>query len=192
MATKKGVFFSLFLIFTIFILMNSGAAEAQTKVTRISIATGGTGGVYYPLGGGMANVISKYVPNTEATAEVTSASVDNCKLIQARKADLALIMADVGYDALKGMGRFKASGAIPVRTVVVPYPNLMHFVSTEGTGIKSMKDLKGSGSPLVPGQRHRGESRESGLRTDAEGYRAERLGRAESAGALMTEGDAFA
>jgi hypothetical protein len=96
------------------------SAEAQTKTNRLSIATGGTGGVYYPYGGGMANVISKYVPNTEATAEVTSASVDNCKLIQAGKADLALIMADVGYDALKGMGRFKASGPIPVRTVVVP------------------------------------------------------------------------
>lgn len=59
---------------------------------KLSIATGGTGGVYYPLGGGMASVISKYVKYAEATAEVTSASVDNCLLVGAGKAALALIL----------------------------------------------------------------------------------------------------
>ena len=48
---------------------------------NISIATGGTGGVYYPMGGGMAAVLSKYVPGMQATAEVTGGSVDNLKLI---------------------------------------------------------------------------------------------------------------
>jgi len=50
----------------------------------LSIATGGVGGVYYPLGGGFATLISKYIPGVEATAEVTTASVDNLKLIHAR------------------------------------------------------------------------------------------------------------
>ena len=99
----------------------------------------------------MANIISKYVPNTEATAEVTSASVDNCKLIHAGKADLAIIMADTGYDALKGLERFKSSGPVPVRTVAVIYSNYMHFVTLEGAGIKSLTDFKGkrvsTGSP---------------------------------------------
>ena len=173
------------------------SAEAQTKTNRLSIATGGTGGVYYPYGGGMANVISKYVPNTEATAEVTSASVDNCKLIQAGKADLALIMADVGYDALKGMGRFKASGPIPVRTVVVPYTNLMHFISTEGTGVKSMKDLKGkrvsTGSPGSGTEVKAMRVLESyGINAEKD-IKRERLGVAESAGAIKDRKiDAFA
>jgi hypothetical protein len=195
MVAKRRVFISLLFLFVIFIF--SGVVEAQTKANRISIATGGTGGVYYPLGGGMANVISRYVPNTEATAEVTSASVDNCKLIQARKADLALIMADVSYDALKGMGRFKASGAIPVRTIVVPYTNHMHFVSTEGTGIKSMKDLKGkrvsTGSPGSGTEVKAVRVLES-YGIDAEkDIKRERLGVAESAGALKDRKvDAFA
>ena len=58
----------------------SGAAFAQQQTT-IAIATGGTGGVYYPLGGGMANVLTKYVPGYAATARVTGGSVDNLKLI---------------------------------------------------------------------------------------------------------------
>ena len=58
----------------------SGAAFAQEKYS-LSIATGGTGGVYYPIGGGMANILSKYVPGMQATAEVTGGSVDNLKLI---------------------------------------------------------------------------------------------------------------
>ena len=151
MVARKGVLCLTAFALAILLAVGSGPVQAQTKSIRLSIATGGTGGVYYPLGGGMANVISKYVPNTEATAEVTSASVDNCKLLQAGKGDLALIMADVGYDALKGLDKFKASGPIPLRTVVVPYSNYMHFVTMEGTGIKSMKDLKGkrvsTGSP---------------------------------------------
>ena len=116
MVVKKGVLCLSVLAFTILLILGSVPVQAQTKSNRISIATGGTGGVYYPLGGGMANLISKYVPNTDATAEVTAGSVDNCKLIQSGKADLAIIMADIGYDALKGVGRFKSSGAIPVRT----------------------------------------------------------------------------
>jgi hypothetical protein len=58
----------------------AGAAGAQEKI-NLSIATGGTGGVYYPLGGGMAAVLSKFVPGMQATAEVTGGSVDNLKLI---------------------------------------------------------------------------------------------------------------
>jgi TRAP-type uncharacterized transport system substrate-binding protein len=50
---------------------------AAQQPNRISITTGGTGGVYYPMGGGMANVLSKYVPGLQATAEVTGGSVDS-------------------------------------------------------------------------------------------------------------------
>lgn len=197
MVGKKGIICLSTFALVILLILGSVAVQAQTKSNRISIATGGTGGVYYPMGGGMANIISKNVPNTEATAEVTSASVDNCKLIQAGKADLAIIMADVGYDALKGAGRFKPSGAIPLRTVGVIYSNYMHFVTMEGSGIKSVADLKGkrvsTGSPGSGTEVKTMRVLESYGIDGEKDIRRDRLGVAESAGALKDRKiDAFA
>jgi uncharacterized protein len=128
--------------------MVAGVAVAQQL--NIAIATGGTGGVYYPLGGGMANVLSKHVPGVQATARVTGGSVDNLKLIGSKQSEVALVMVDAALDALKGEDKFKGS-AVEVRTLMVLYPNRMHVVSIEGTGIEKMSDLKGkrvsTGSP---------------------------------------------
>jgi TRAP transporter TAXI family solute receptor len=127
----------------------AGSSAAQEK-RSFSITTGGTGGVYYPLGGGLANLLSKYVPGWSASAEVTGGSVDNLKLLGAGKSELALSMVDAGLDALKGQDKFKGN-PVPVRTLAVLYPNRMHVVSTEATGIKTFADLKGkrvsTGSP---------------------------------------------
>ncbi|KAB2864043.1 MAG: TAXI family TRAP transporter solute-binding subunit [Bauldia sp.] len=127
----------------------SGPGAAQDK-RNFAIGTGGTGGVYYPLGGGLANLLSKYVPGWSASAEVTGGSVDNLKLLGAGKNDLALSMVDAGLDALKGQDKFKGN-PVAVRTLAVVYPNRMHVVTTEATGIKSFADLKGkrvsTGSP---------------------------------------------
>jgi TRAP transporter TAXI family solute receptor len=127
----------------------SGAASAQEKFS-LSIATGGTGGVYYPLGGGLANVLSKYVPGLQATAEVTGGSVDNLKLIATGQPYIAFSMADAGQDAYRGEDKFKGQ-KVPLRTLMVLYPNRMHVVTIEGTGINKMADLKGkrvsTGSP---------------------------------------------
>lgn len=126
----------------------AGMAHAQQKT--ISIGTGGTGGVYYPLGGAVANVLSKNLPNVQATAEVTGGSVDNLKLIAAGKSELAFSMADAALDAFNGQDKFK-SGKVPLQTLLVVYPNRMHVVTIEGTGIEKMSDLKGkrvsTGSP---------------------------------------------
>jgi uncharacterized protein len=123
------------------------AAAAQVK---ISIATGGTGGVYYPLGGGIANVLSKHVPGMQATAEVTGASVENMKLVGGGKSDVGFTMADTAWDAYKGLDKFKDS-AQPVRALAVFYPNHMQVVTVEGRGIDKLSDLKGkrisTGSP---------------------------------------------
>jgi len=131
----------LFLLGFVFLFVLSVSSAWAQKAVRLSIATGGTGGVYYPLGGGMANIISKYVPYVEATAEVTTASVDNCLLVGAGKADLALIMADTGWDAYQGRAKFRDK--IPLKTVAVLYPNNMHIVTLEGKGIEKVTDLKG-------------------------------------------------
>jgi len=127
----------------------SAPLAAQDKV-NISIATGGTGGVYYPLGGGMAAVFSKFIPGMEATAEVTGGSVDNLKLIGSGKPYIGLTMADATLDAYRGEDKFKGN-KIPVRTLMILYPNRMHVVSVEGRGVKKIADLKGkhvsTGSP---------------------------------------------
>ena len=139
---KGGHVMKRFVIFGLIALFVFGVSTAWAqKAVRLSIATGGTGGVYYPLGGGMASVISKYIPYAEATAEVTTASVDNCRLIEAGKADLALIMADTGWDAYQGRGVFKEK--IPLRSLFAFYPNNMHIVTIEGRGIEKVSDLKG-------------------------------------------------
>lgn len=120
------------------LLAIASVAQAQ----NISIATGGTGGVYYPMGGGMAAVLSKAIPGMQATAEVTGGSVANMQLIGTGKPYIAFTQADAAIDALKGQDKF-AGKPIPVRTLAVLYPNRMHVVTIEGTGITKITDMKG-------------------------------------------------
>src|SRR5215210_6557859 len=128
--------------------LGGGTAEAQQKT--LSIGTGGTGGVYYPLGGAIANVLSKNLPGVQATAEVTGGSVDNLKLIASKQSEIGFSMADAALDALKGEDKFKGA-KVPLQTLLVLYPNRMHVVTVEGTGVEKMSDLKGkrvsTGSP---------------------------------------------
>src|ERR1700704_2250383 len=164
----------------------TGAAQAQEKYS-LSIATGGTGGGYYPLGGGMANILSKYGPALQATAEVNGGSVDNLKLIAAGKPYIGFSMADAGQDAYRGEDKFKGT-KVPLRTLMVLYPNRMHVVTIEGIGITKMADLKGkrvsTGSPgsatEVMGFR---VIEAAGLDKDKD-LRRERLGVAESVNAI--------
>jgi len=126
------------------------ALSAGVSAQNISIATGGTGGVYYPMGGGIAAVLSKHVPGMQATAEVTGGSVDNLKLIGSGKPYVGFSMTDAAQDAARGEDKFKGT-KVPLRTLMILYPNRMHVVSVEGTGITKIADLKGkrvsTGSP---------------------------------------------
>ncbi|MBI5602445.1 MAG: TAXI family TRAP transporter solute-binding subunit [Deltaproteobacteria bacterium] len=158
---------------------------AQTKV-RLSVVTGGTGGVYYPYGGGMAAVLTKYLPGVEVTAEVTAASVDNCKLVAAQKADLGFVMGDVAYDAYMGTGKFKDK--LPIRNLAVLYSNFMHVVALDGKGINKVSDLKGKKiSTGAPGSGTEVKAlrvlEAYGINPDKDITR-DRLGASESAGAL--------
>jgi TRAP transporter TAXI family solute receptor len=117
-------------------------AVASGQRLSFSIVTGGTGGVWYPLGGAIGGVVSKYVPNTDATAEVTTAAIDNLKLLTAGKAGMAFAydyhVGWVNDGTLKGV-----SGKKPVRIVMGFYEQPLHIATKEGTGIKSLMDLKG-------------------------------------------------
>jgi hypothetical protein len=127
-----------------------GTAGAQDKKVRISIGTGGTAGVYYPLGGGLATILSKYVPGVDATAEVTGGSVANLQLIGGGKSELGFTMADSAWDAYNGLDKFQGK-KVGVKTLVVFYPNRMQVATLEGKGIEKMADLRGkriaTGSP---------------------------------------------
>ncbi|HET7728784.1 MAG TPA: TAXI family TRAP transporter solute-binding subunit [Usitatibacter sp.] len=117
-------------------------AGAQEKKARISIGTGGTGGVYYPLGGGLAALLSKHVPGVEATAEVTAGSIANLQLIGGGRSEMGFTMADSAWDAYNGLDKFSGK-KVALRTLCVFYPNRMHVVTVEGKGISKFSDLKG-------------------------------------------------
>lgn len=110
---------------------------------RLSIATGGTGGVYYPYGGGIAKVISDNLEGVEATAEVTAGTVDNLKFIANRSADLGFALADSLDDSFHGRGAFDEFGAVPARAIAVLYDNHNHLVTLTSTGITNIADLAG-------------------------------------------------
>lgn len=118
-----------------------GPAAAQNKV-NLFVATGPTTGVYYPMGGGLADVLTKYMPNVNATAGTTDGSMANLLLMGQGKADIGLSMTDAAWDSYKGQGKFQDK-PIPVRALMVLYPNRMHVVTVEGTGINKIADLKG-------------------------------------------------
>ncbi len=116
---------------------------AAGGIKRLSIATGGTGGVYYPYGGGIAKIISENLKGVEATAEATAASVDNIKFLRDGRSDIAFSMADTAGEAALGQGPFKETGTVPTRALAVLYTNYLHLVTRADTGIAKVADLKG-------------------------------------------------
>jgi TRAP transporter TAXI family solute receptor len=134
--------FNLFL----FLVLTSNLAFSQ----NISIATGGTGGVYYPMGQGLASILSTKVPGFSATAEVTGGSIDNINLISTGRPYIGFSMADAANDARLGIGRFSGKKT-DLNTILVLYPNRMHIVTSESSGIRKLQDLRGkrisTGSP---------------------------------------------
>lgn len=134
-----------------FSLVAACGDRAAPKSRFISIATGGTGGVYYPYGGGLAKVLNENVPGIRATAEVTAASVDNLKLIRDAKADVAFTLADTLADAIAARGAFAGAPPVPAVSLAVLYSNYTQIVSLAGSGISTVGDLRGrvvsTGSP---------------------------------------------
>lgn len=168
-------------------LLLAGPGVAGPTLRRISIATGGTGGVYFVLGGGLARLISQHIQGVQATAEVTSASVDNMRLIGARRADIAFTLNDTAYDAWKGLGEFQGN-PIPIRVLAPIYDNYNHLVTLDGTGIQTVADLRGKRVSVgSPGSGTEVTAlrilRAAGIDPDRD-IRKERLGVAPSADAL--------
>jgi uncharacterized protein len=123
----------------LFIMLLQGCGDRQEM---LSISSGGTGGVYYPLAGGLANILSKQLPGYQVTSEVTGGSVDNLKLVGSKRSDVGLSMVDAAWDAFKGRNRFDGEPQ-PIRTLAVLYPNRLHVVTVESRGIDEMQNLAG-------------------------------------------------
>ena len=138
---SKSVLCLLLLVFALFFVMSmDSAALARTKF--ISIGTGGTGGVYYPYGGGVAEIWTKYVKGIRAVAEVTGASVENTKLCHRGETLFGEIMNDVAYQAYNGIGKFEGKPQ-KILGMFEMYPHHYHVVTLKKSDIKEIYDIKG-------------------------------------------------
>lgn len=111
--------------------------------TRVLIVTGGKGGVFYPYGKGLADVLSAHGEHLAAKAEVTGGSVDNARLVHAGKADIGFSTVDSAYDAIRGAGAYAKDGKLDLRVLAVLYDSYLHVVASKDSGIASIADLKG-------------------------------------------------
>ena len=118
------------------------ASGGDGGTARLSIATGGTGGVYFPLGGGLADLISENLEGYTATAEETNASVDNMNLIASGDSDIAFVLGDTASDAVAGSGEFEGQ-AIEACALGILYTNFTQLVASADSGITSVADLAG-------------------------------------------------
>ena len=119
-----------------------GPGLAADKL-RLSIATGGTGGVYYPYGGGVARLLSTHVPGMQVTAEVTGGSVDNVKLVGAGDADIGFSTIDSAVDAVKGVGAYTDTGAQKIAAIAVLYDSFVHVLARGDAKITTVAQMKG-------------------------------------------------
>ncbi len=110
---------------------------------QLSIATGGTGGVYFPIGGGLAELINAWIEGYSASAEVTGGSVENVGLVARGDADFAISLADTAQQAHAGTGRFQAQPLPMLRGVAGLYGNLVQIVAIHGSGVESLADMRG-------------------------------------------------
>ena len=130
--------------FTVFsIVLSALAMSGAFAQGSLSIATGGTGGVYYPYGGGLAELVNKYIDGYDAVAEVTGASVENVGLVFRGDSDMALALADTVLAAYEGTGDFEGRQVENLRALSSIYPNAVQIVTLADSGITSLADLEG-------------------------------------------------
>ena len=128
------------LIFCALLLVGCGGSGSNKF---INIATGGTAGTYYPIGGAMAEILNKAIPGMNASAQSTGATVANINMLKEGSVDLAIVQNDITYYAVNGTEMFKDKKVENLRGIAALYPETCQIVTLESTGIKSIADLKG-------------------------------------------------
>ncbi|UCF93604.1 MAG: TAXI family TRAP transporter solute-binding subunit [Desulfobacterales bacterium] len=169
-----------------FCLVLALAGPAGAKTTFISIGTGGTGGIYYPYGGGVAEIWSKYVQGVKAVAEVTGASVENVKLAHKGETVIGEVMGDVAVAGYRGLGKFKDKKH-DILGMAIMYPNLLQVLTLKNNGITAIEQVKGqnisTGSP-GSGTNFMTEAVFKALDIPLDSYKDSRLSFTETANAL--------
>ena len=162
------------------------ASPAIARTTFISIGTGGTGGIYYPYGGGVAEIWSKHVKGVKAVAEVTGASVENVKLAHKGETVIGEVMGDVAVAGFNGLSKFKGKKH-DILSMAIMYPNLLQVVALKSSGITDITQVSGrnisTGSP-GSGTNFMTEVVLNALSIDKGSYKDSRLSFTESANAL--------
>jgi TRAP transporter TAXI family solute receptor len=151
MKKKRLIAFAfMFLALTMITVAPSFAAKKEF----FAIATGGTGGAYYPLGGILAQALTDKVPDIIVTAQAGNASVANCNLIGNHQIESAFIQNNIAYDAYNGLGSFKGKPVKNLRIIASLYPETIQIVGRADAGIKTIADIKGK--RLIPGDKGSG------------------------------------
>lgn len=107
------------------------------------LATGGTGGTYYPFGGAIANIWNTKVENMNVTAQATGASAENLRLINKGEAEYAIVQNDVMDYAYNGTDLFAGEKLANIMTIGTLYPEVVQIAVSKDSGIKSVADFKG-------------------------------------------------
>ena len=126
----------------VFSLLLSGIVSAQ-GTTFLSIATGGTSGTYYPIGGALAKVLNENIDNMNASAQSTGASVTNTRLIYNQEVELAILQNDIANYAVNGERQFEGNQVNNMSGVASLYPEVIQIIVRSDAGINSIADLKG-------------------------------------------------
>ena len=144
----------LLIIAVVAVSMIFAAPSFAAKKKFFAIATGGTGGTYYPLGGVLAQALSNKVPDIIVTAQSGNASVANCNLIREHQIESAFVQNNVAYYAYTGIAQFEGKPIKNLRGIASLYPETIQIVARTDAGIKDIMDIKGK--RLVPGDRGSG------------------------------------
>ncbi len=141
---KKVLTAGLAAVLSTALLVGCGGGDNAAEKKFLNIATGGTAGTYYPIGGAMAEMLNKSIPGMNASAQSTGASVSNVNMLKDGQVDLAIIQNDIAYYAANGVEMFAKDGKVAnLQGIATLYPETCQFVTLESSGIKSIADLKG-------------------------------------------------
>jgi len=138
---KKTLFYALSLLLVAFFV--AGCGGDSKKETKMILATGGTSGTYYPLGGAMAQIWNSKAQDVNVTAQSTGASVENLRLVDKKEAELGIVQSDTMDYAFNGTEVFKDNKLANIRAIAYMYPEFIQIVARPDKEINSIEDLKG-------------------------------------------------
>jgi uncharacterized protein len=159
---------------------------SERSPERLTVATGGEGGIYFLYGGALAKVITRHLPGYRADAQASTGAVDNLLRLRDGKADIALTLGDTALDAVEGREAF--AKPVPLRALAQIYRSYVHVIAAASSGIRTLEDLKGKrvsvGSPESGTEVVAGRVLELARIDARNGIERRQLGVAESAAAL--------